>query len=139
MSAQAQDTNSIIATKVPGNRRMSFLPKYAGKHFMRFEPMVYQALTQLAGNSGGMWMFYELSNGGFYMAPRGHDEMALSSSDNFFEGTVSGDAAGIIACLYALCRLWEMTEDDAIAEHYHALRDFAMDHAEAGAIFGAIN
>ena len=86
MSAQAQDTNCIIATKVPGNRRMSFLPKYAGKHFLRFEPMVFQALGELSDEyrrSGGMWVFYELSNGGFYMAPRGYDEMALCSSVSY--------------------------------------------------------
>jgi hypothetical protein len=52
--------------------------------------------------SGGLWEFYTLSNGGFYMAPS-TDVIFHVSCDNMFEGDLSGDALGITACLYAYC------------------------------------
>jgi hypothetical protein len=47
-----------------------------------------------------VWEFYDLSNGGCYLAPnRGAYEL---SAPNGFEATVSADVAGLIASLYAL-------------------------------------
>ena len=63
------------------------------------------------------------------------------SSDNGFEGKLSGDALGITACLYAYSHL--SFGDGAFAEtcarQYHWLREYAMDHAEARAIIAAID
>jgi hypothetical protein len=61
---------------------------------------------------GGHWHFYELSNGGFYMAA---------------------------ACLFAFSHLSFQIQNDVISRHYYELRDFALEHAEATAIFGAID
>jgi hypothetical protein len=52
---------------------------------------------------------------------------------------MSADAAGIVVTLFALCQLSAETEQDGIVELYHALRDFAAEHAEAGLIFSAID
>jgi hypothetical protein len=52
---------------------------------------------------------------------------------------MSADAAGITACLFALSHLSFQTKNEKIAEHYHLLRDFALEHAEASIILAAID
>ena len=53
------------------------------------------------------------------------------------------DAAGIVATLFALGQLAAEAEGtdagDVLIDRYHFLRDFAKTHAEAGAIFAAID
>jgi hypothetical protein len=52
---------------------------------------------------------------------------------------MSADAAGITACLFALSHLSFQIQHESIASHFHTLRDFALDHAEASAILAAID
>jgi hypothetical protein len=52
---------------------------------------------------------------------------------------MSADAAGITACLFALSHLSFQIAHESIAEHYHQLRDFASDHAEASTTLSAID
>jgi hypothetical protein len=89
--------------------------------------------------TGGYWTFMELSNGGCYLAPQSEATFHVSVDGNGFDGTVSADAAGITACLFALSHLSFQIRNESIAEHYHQLRDFALEHAEASAIFAAID
>ena len=107
---------------------------------MILEPVIYTFAERLAENyNGSYWNFYELSNGGFYMAPN-TDDLFLISSDNGYEDDMTADALGITACLYAYSH---MSFGSAIAntcnKHYHLLRDFIMDHVEAGTILAAID
>ncbi|CAB3823350.1 hypothetical protein LMG26684_00699 [Achromobacter mucicolens] len=44
-----------------------------------------------------------------------------------------------VATLDALCELCSQYPSDDLVEKYHALRDFAGEHAEANAIFAAID
>lgn len=61
---------SITANLVKENQRIAFLPKFLGSLMLRFEPFIYQILTNICEPyDGGYWHFYELSNAGFYMAP----------------------------------------------------------------------
>jgi hypothetical protein len=87
---------------------------------------------------GGYWIFYSLSNGGFYMAPSSDDRFHVTC-DNMFEGDLSADALGITSCLYAYSHLSFSGGSFArvCARHYHLLRSFMMDHAEVRAILGA--
>lgn len=83
---------------------------------------------------------YRLENGGFYMAP--DEDTFRVSCPNGFEGTMSGDAFGIVVCLYAYSELSfssvpELAE--ACAEQYHLLREYIFEHSEATAILGAID
>lgn len=62
------------------------------------------------------------------------------------EGNVSGDAAGIIATMYALntliyhCHEKGMSAlQGTLTRHYYQLRDFACEHPEGSQIFGAID
>jgi hypothetical protein len=56
-----------------------------------------------------------------------------------FEGQMSADAAGITACLFALSHLSFQIQHENIENHYHQLRDCALEHAEAGVILAAID
>ena len=48
--------------------------------------------------------------------------------------------AGITVCLFTYSSLsFEYFGDEVFADHFHRLRDFALEHAEASAIFGAID
>ncbi len=112
-----------------------------GIHFpMTLEPVIYTFAERLAEKyCGGYWNFYELSNGGFYMAPD-TDNIFPVISDNGYEGNMSADALGITACLYAYSHLsFGSAIAELCAEHYHLLRDFMLDHDEARSILAAID
>jgi hypothetical protein len=103
------------------------------------ERAVCDALDELAPEyHGGYWQFYELSNGGFYMAPA-TESLRICVPGNHFDDLFSADAAGIVACLFAYGRLSSVDDSDAMAEHYYWLRDFAVEHSEAGKILSAID
>ena len=54
--------------------------------------------------TGGYWDFWTLSNSGFYMAPA-EDTIFHVKCQNMYEGDLSADALGIVACLYAYSNL----------------------------------
>ena len=138
-------TRSLIAEA----SRMDATHTLFGLHFpLRLEPNVFNMAGMLSEQyQGGSWEFYALSNGGFYMAPRSTSIAPRASTgfavscDNGFEGPMSGDALGITACLYAYSRLSfaQSSFGELCAKHYHWLREYALDHSEAGAIFAAID
>ena len=116
------------------------LPRHFGQRLLIFEGAVYDFMRRFAADyQGAYWQFYELSNGGFYMAP---DEgpFRLSVDSNGYEGMMSADAAGITVCLFACSHLsFRYSEDNVFGDHFHFLRAFAAEHAEASAIFAAID
>lgn len=137
-----RNTKPIIATLVPEHRRMDVADKHFGIRFpITMEPMIFQFATQLApAYNGGYWNFYQLSNGGFYMAPN-LDEPFAVIADNGYEGSMSADALGITACLYSYSNLsfGEGSFGEKCGRHYHWLYEFAMQHLEAAAIRAAID
>ena len=133
----------IKSNKITNQQRTKITANLFGLNFpMRLEPVVFSFADRLAESyNGGYWEFYTLSNGGFYMAPCS-DKPFNVSCQNGFEGELSGDALGIVVCLYAYSHLSFGAESDftdACAQHYHWLREFALDHAESDGIFGAID
>ena len=129
----------ITATQIAPENRLNTLPTFFPTCFMQFENTVYTVMDKICENySGGFWEFYELSNGSFYMAPDMDESCSISVPfGNGYEGTMSAEAAGITVCLYAYCFIAET--HSAMADHYWRLRDFANNHAEASAIFQAID
>jgi len=109
---------------------------------MRLEPAIFTIAGRLSQDySGGLWLFHALCNGGFYMAPQSEGRFRVSA-ENGFEGEMSADALGITACLYAYSQLsftGEGAFQETCVEQFHLLRAFALDHAEADAIFAAID
>lgn len=86
------------------------------------------------------WHGFELSNGGFYLAPP-DDGTAykMVCATNNYDGSMSSDAAGIVACLVAFSQIACHTEHDDHIMLFQNLRDYARDHAEAPAIMAAID
>ena len=86
----------------------------------------------------GYWEYCELSNVGFYMAPR-MPAVRISIDSNGYEGHLSADAAGITVCLFVFSHLSFRNRREVYSQHFHRLRDCALGHAEARAIFAAID
>ena len=133
----------ITRNVLPTHLRISVTSELFGLNFpMKLEPLIFNLTDHIADNyAGGYWDFQTLGNGGFYMSPR-HDEPFNVSCENGHEGRLSGDALGITACLYAYSHLsfgQESQFTDTCAQHYHWLREYALDHNEAGEIFRAVD
>jgi hypothetical protein len=138
-----QSTQRIVArTLVPEDRRTAVVEQLFGIHFpLRLEPVIYGITERMAEDySGGYWDFFQLSNGGFYMAPS-TDRIFHVTCYNYFEGDLSGDALGITACLYAYSHLSFSNGRFArvCACHFHRLREYMFEHPEVREILGAID
>jgi hypothetical protein len=131
---------SVVAQRIDDSQRMMALPRHFGERLLIFEGAVYDFMRRFAADyDGGYWQFYELSNGGFYMAPDGGPFRILLDT-NGYEGVMSADAAGITVCLFACSHLsFRYPEDNVFSDHFHFLREFAAKHVEASAIFAAID
>ena len=128
---------------VPETLRSEHVGDLFGIHFpLQLEPFIYTVTGQMAPDyKGGYWQFYSLSNGGFYMAPETHRSFPVSCQ-NFYRGTLSADALGVTACLYAYSHL-SFSRDEQVgrmyARHYHLLREYMYEHPEVAEILGAID
>ena len=64
------------------------------------------------------------------------------ASGNGYKGTVTADAFGVIACLYAYSHFsfYEPSEfSKKFALHYHLLLDYAFEHLEAKCILKCVD
>ena len=139
LATLVREPATVCATLVPEVRRLDILPEHFGIHMMRVENRIYDLLSAYGPQyRGGYWHFYELSNGGFYMAPD-CELVRLYVEGNQFDDCVSGDAAGIVACLLVFSIMSMEISDERFARHFHALREFALYHPESRLIFAAID
>jgi hypothetical protein len=138
---QAQESTSINPTLVAEHARISTLSSVFGCHSVAFESLCFNWLRRLANEqyTGGYWNYYILGNNGFYMAPRHDRAFRLTNPLNWFEGSVTPDAAGIIASLFASNQLCNRTGISEHIELYYALREYAAQHPEHRLIFQAID
>lgn len=133
-------SRQITARLIPLDEREGFLPRHAGTEFLRYEMLTYTIMDQACDQyGGGLWDFYELSNGGFFMAPDIEEPVHLIWADNFFDGFMSAKAAGIGISLMAQSQMAYATNSARFANAYHCLREYALDHEEAGSIFRFID
>ena len=61
---------------------------------------------------------------------------------NYFTGTLSADALGIVCSLYAFSHLSFQGDFDfgrLCAKHYHLLRHYMLNHSQVSQILGAID
>ncbi len=86
---------------------------------------------------GGSWVFYEQDGKPLFMAPDDEKRFRISVEGNMYEGTVSAQAAGIIFTMFALSDLSFRYNSDHLSDAYARLYEFALNHAEASAIFAA--
>ena len=141
MSSSATDHGTPVARRVADSERLTTIPRHFGDRLLVFEGAVYDFMRRFSPDyRGGFWDFTELSNGGFYMSPQHEGTFRFSVDTNGYEGEMSPDAAGITVCLFAYSHLsFRYPDDDAFGDHFHLLRAFAIEHAEAAAIFAAID
>jgi hypothetical protein len=141
MNSSIETTSQRIeAHEIPDGERLQVLPRHFGRHMLTVEYAVYAFMRKLSSEYlGGYWSYLALSNGGFYMKPSHDTPFNVSVDTNGYAGQMSADAAGITACLFAFSHLSFQIQDECIASHFHQLRDFALDHAEASAILAAID
>jgi len=130
----------ITASLVPENQRLQFLPRHLGRHMLLGEATVYGFMRRLCRNyDGGFWEFIELSNGGFYMRLRSALTMTIEvDMGNDYSGTMSADAASIVACLFTFSHL-SCGGVGGLSEAYLLLLDFAAEHEECAEILRAID
>ena len=135
----AQASAWTLAARVPEEKRLDCLPRHFGLHCVHVEQAVFGWMARLApAYVGGYWEFYELPNGGFYMAPQ-DGPFALSWEGNGFDGEVSADAAGVIACLMSYSHLSFQIADPRISEAFRLLLACVHRHPEGAAILRAID
>jgi hypothetical protein len=135
-------SSKITSKRIPVNQRVKITAELFGLAFpMRLEPTIFNFAGNLAAEyDGGYWEFYKLSNGGFFMCPTADTPFHVRC-ENGFEGELSAEAFGIVCSMYVFSNF--SFSDGAFAEtcaqHYHWLREYALDHAEAGSIMQAID
>jgi hypothetical protein len=130
----------ILSNLVVDELRLNFLPHYLGGQYLQGEALVYDWARRLCGSyNGGAWNFFQLSNGGFYMAPERCGRLHVRWHMNGYNDMMGADAFGIVVTLFALCHLAEKCSDDRIIDHYYALRAYAAQHVEAANILRAID
>jgi hypothetical protein len=137
MTTNATVTRSLVA----GDQRIEHTAAIFGIRFpLNLEPLVYTFVERLSADYDvGYWVYYALSNGGFYMAPDSEQAFQVAC-DNGYEGVLSADALGIAACLYAYSHLsfsGDREFAEVCAQQYHWLRDYMLDLPESLAILGA--
>lgn len=126
------DGQLIVATVVPEERRSHSLERHFGNRIsLLAENEIFTSLRRLAPDYRcAYWQFYELSNGGFYMAPELEPLRVRVGAVGFYE-RMSADAAGVVACLHAFGNLFLGYDEELLADKYHLLREFATQHQEA--------
>ena len=132
----------LVRREVADDQRLCFFPKYAGRHFLQMETMVFKTMDRLCPDyEGGLWDMWELSNGGCYLSPAlPRARVRLVCEDNGFDGQLSVDAAGIVVSLVAINHLaWSVPEPEQFNKLFYALRTWALEHAECQAILRAID
>jgi len=134
---------TIKRTLIDTPDRSSFTADLFGAAFpLQIEPFIFHITSSQAQSySGSYWDFFKLSNGGFYMALDA-DERYQVSCPNQYQAEISGDALGIVSSLCAYSHLsfsGDLPFAKTCARHFHLLRDYAGEHLEAQAIFGAID
>ena len=139
--ATSAPTNApICATLVPPAKRMGFLPRLFGKHLMiRGEHLVYEWMGALCpAYHGGYWEFYDVSNGGGFMALRAPLAVQIRVEGNHFDEEVSPVASGLIATTFALnSLLWKGHEE--LFDRYDQLQAYIALLPEAAVIRRAID
>lgn len=100
----------INVVLVPDSERLDKMPQYFGKNFLLCESLIYTYMEKLCSSyPGGYWNFYEISNEGFFIAPSNNDNsLNLVWGNNYFDGVMGQEAAGIVACLHIIIWLQSM-------------------------------
>jgi hypothetical protein len=127
-------------TKIKNEDLGNVLASLFPEDFLNVEFDHYQVLDSLTNEyRGGLWTGYtNPEHTIFFMVPPG-ESYTLDVQGNYYHGTMSAEAAGIVTSLMVLNRLVWRTRDPAHNDLFYNLRTWAMDHPEASEIFRAID
>jgi hypothetical protein len=129
--------NIITHTLVPENTRADHVGNLFGVRWIWIESFAFDTASSLSEQyEGGLWTFHSLSNGGFFLSPSCRSIYTVQC-DNGFEGTLSSEAFGITASLYAYSGLSFSPDANfaqLCADHFHKLRELVLQHAEGRSI-----
>ena len=133
--------DSITKTEaIDGVNRSNVVFSLFGKNHILAEQLVYKWMDTLAPEyNGGYWRIYQLSNEGFYMAPARDSGFTVHCPGWGDEVHLSADAAGLVACLFAINQLANQTHQENIIRLYYLVRDYALIHPEFEGILRAID
>ncbi|QHS50054.1 antirestriction protein (plasmid) [Klebsiella michiganensis] len=138
--------SATTATPVRPSALFDFLPTLFGADYVKAEACIFAyAQKYLRDYCGGEWAFNQLPEGAGYLAPE-DERVVVSNPDNWFEGEMSGDAAGIfITAMVLNHRAWMHSHHDQpeasrhYVNRYEQLMAFASTHREASAIYRALD
>ncbi|MFI0416191.1 MAG: antirestriction protein [Candidatus Thiodiazotropha sp.] len=130
----------ITKTLIRDTERLKFLPDNIGSSFLKFEMLVYGFMENFCDQyQGGYWNFYALSNNGLFMSLESEKCCHIVNPVNYFDDTMTAEAASIGVNIFALNALVESRQSDRLITLYYALRDYAAEHGEAEKIFQFID
>ncbi|MEJ1961063.1 MAG: antirestriction protein [Gammaproteobacteria bacterium] len=141
MHAQQRDATRAITAQLIVNheQKAELLPRHFARYMLTVEDSIYMFAQRIVPEFRAVyWHFFELSNGGFYMAPDVDPIQARNLTSAQFRD-MTGEALGIAACLLAFRELSSQIQNGVMARHYFQLREFAVEHAEAREIFGVVD
>lgn len=127
------DVQVVTKRQAAENERLGFLPRFVSpRATLKLESAIYTLAEDLTEGQyhGGLWDMFELSNGGFYMAPNVSKTFSVVVPGNYYSGSLSSDALGIITTLSALSMLsFDADEQttEKLARCYYALREYMLD------------
>ena len=130
---------------IPERQRRGTLAREfgGGLESIEVESMIFAVAHRLMPEyRGGFWDFVKLANGGFYLALRPEDQMLVSVEGNGFGGPVSGDAVGMIVSMMTYSTMSFATQgklQQRLVEHFHRVREYALEHPESLNIMMAID
>lgn len=132
----------IYCGELPEGQRASYVARLFGPRFLMVESFAFDTASSLSPDyNGGHWAFYGTCDASFFMAPTEPKEFRVECA-NGFDGTLSSEAFGITVTLYAYSLLSFSADPDfgqTCAQHFHKLREFMLEHAEAASILKAID
>lgn len=140
----------VTALKVTDiESRLMFMPKFFGEYWHSVENHTYTWMRHLSPENktdyfrsaldkteahydGGEWDFYELSNGGYFMAPNSREHYRIFVQGNYFDGLLTAEVAGMVVTSFVLSNI--ANSENPISElsctYYHQLFDYARGHED---------
>lgn len=139
---QPDDNGMIRITRwiIKHDDRLNALPKAFGDVGLLLEGRVYDKMEFLTADyRGGYWEYFTLSNGGFLMTPKTDRFFRVVNPLNYSDENLTAEACAICAMLMAISEMSFEWPKSVLAERFHQLRDFALQHPEAEKILKVID
>lgn len=137
----SQEITVVTESLIPSEKMLEAIIRHFGFRATAVEMAVYAYMRHLCPKyDGGMWSYYELSNGGFYMAPC-RDAVYELTSPNGYTDDMTAKEAGITACIFAFSALAAKYQSECLCDHYEWLQEYAdfCGNKSAQKIFAAID